>query len=126
MKHIHLLNRSCIGLLVATSASLPLTSLGNDLFGNGIVEIQAQRQQWLNAERGAQGPIRTDTMATPDMSRGEGTLYDDLNRIQSRSVQPQATEAGAQGPIRTDTMEPTMSYGEGALYDNLRRIQSGQ
>jgi len=119
MKHIHLLKRSCIGLLVATSASLPLTSLGNDLLGSGIVEIQAQRQQWLNAERGAQGPIRTDTMATPDMSRGEGTLYDDLNRIQSRSVQ-------AQEPIRTDTMEPTVSYGEGAFYDNMRRIQSGQ
>ncbi|MDD5249419.1 MAG: hypothetical protein PHY45_10560 [Rhodocyclaceae bacterium] len=126
MKHIPL-PRTCIGLLVATCASMPFASFGRDLLWAGMDEIEAQRQLAVGANRGAQGPLREDAMQSARQSTtsyGEGAFYDNIGKIQAATT----GQRGAQGPIREDTLQPTMqpatSYGEGAFYDNIERIRS--
>jgi hypothetical protein len=81
------------------------------------------------APRGAQGPIRTDSVAEKSMTtdkvfREGDLLVDGLRNEQASSGVPSAKVQGAQGPIRTESMDATWSYADGALYDNLREFTS--
>lgn len=135
----NMLRKSGLGLLVAAGMMVPMASSAEEgtkyghqstgsamesdkgyihqTFGEGTLYQDLQRLQsakgWMIADRGAQGPIRTDGMEYSS-SAGEGTLYQDLQKFQS-SQSLASTERGAQGPIRTETMDAAPAISD--LYD---------
>lgn len=140
----NMLRKSGLCLLVVAGAMVPIassaeegskygnqatgTSMESDqvyaygAFGEGNLYENLQHLQstkgWTRGERGAQGPIRTDSMEYSS-SAGEGTLYQDLQKLQS-SQSLASTERGAQGPIRTETMESSSTPEVSDLYDGRR------
>jgi len=88
------------------------TSTEGDLYRD-LQHLQSAKD-WTTAERGAQGPIRTESMDTP-LTAGEGDLYQDLQKLQSSR---QLSASGAQGPIRTETMDSSPAISD--LYDGRK------
>lgn len=121
MRHTLLLKSGC-GLLLLAGALSPLTTQAYD--GDTFDQLKAfqSEQTWAGAERGAQGPMRTETMdasANPKLLFGEGDLYDSL-KISHNSQKAESANYGAQGPIRTEGMDSPRHYAESDMYDNLR------
>ena len=86
MKYNNLL-KSGFSLLLIAGALTPLPSLGSEstlMYGEGTMNDSLQQFQsslsMTPTERGAQGPIRTESMTTA-ASTYDGSLYDDLKHI---------------------------------------------
>ena len=129
MKSVTLI-RTSLGLLVAAGACAPLAALGDEEYilwhsqmSTKAGSLQTQQRADARAERGAQGPIRTEAMEL-DRSHGEYALYYNIARLQQSSGGKASAQPGAQGPIRTeDVWEVNRAYGEDALYYNIARLQ---
>ena len=131
----NMLRKSGLGLLIVAGAMVPMaSSIGeNSKFaygatmetyqtsteGNLYQDLQNLQsgKGWAATERGAQGPIRMESMDTP-LTANEGDLYQDLQKLQS-SRQLSAS-SGAQGPIRTETMESSSPPAISDLYDGRK------
>lgn len=121
MRHTLLL-KSGFGLLLLAGALSPLAVQAFE--GDGYDQLKAfqSEQAWAGAERGAQGPMRTemmDTSTSPKLLFGEGDLYDNL-KISHNEQKAESARYGAEGPIRTEGMESPRHYTESDMYDNLK------
>lgn len=133
----NMLRKSGLGLLVAAGVMVPLASsigeeskLAHGAYGTKMDTLQTSNEGnlyqdlqnlqsakgWTAAERGAQGPIRTESMDTP-LTANEGNLYQDLQKLQSSRL---SSASGALGPIRTETMESSSPPAISDLYDGRK------
>lgn len=118
-----LLLKSGFGLMLLAGALSPLATQAYE--GDGYDQLRAfqSEQKWTAAaERGAQGPIRTDGMdesASSKLSVGEGDLYDNLRILQGEQKTAIARH-GAEGPVRTEKMDSLRRFAESDMYDNLK------
>lgn len=144
----NMLRKSGLGLLIVAGAMAPMASsaeegskYGHQATGSAMErsdqgadptnsasylypELQNIHSPTLRSanERGAQGPVRTESLDTAPSYKASD-MYFDLQNIQSskgRSV----TERGAQGPIRTESMDTWPSHQGGDMYFELKNIQS--